>query len=78
MERKREKQPGDSRIEEFVYDWKYRQFPQVVEYRGVAYDSRNDKGTSCVYRMIAENRMELPEPSYIEVDRDGRVLQEWD
>ena len=71
----REGEDPEELIENFAYDQKYRQFPQVVHYRGQAYDARNDQGQTCIYRMTAEHRMDMEEPDYIEVDRQGRVLR---
>ena len=65
------------RIEGFKFDEKYNQFPQVVHYKGQVYDARDSSGGNCIYRMTAEHRMTLNEPDYIEVDRYGNVLREW-
>ena len=64
-------------IEDFVYDAKYRHFPQVVKYKGEYYDTRDMNGDNCIYRMTAEHRLELPGPSYIEVDKKGQVIKEY-
>ena len=69
---------GAPRVEEFVYDHEYRTFPQTLRYRERIYDAREDNGSTCIYRMTAEHRMELPGPNYVEVDQEGRVIREWD
>ncbi len=60
-----------------IYDFEYKKLKELVEYRGKAYDLRevllNGNGW---YRMMAEHRIELPEPSFIEVDKEGNVVKE--
>lgn len=62
---------------ETVFDSKYGHFKEVVRYKDRGYDLRemlpNGNGW---YRMTSEHRYDLPEPSYIEVDKDGNVVKE--
>jgi len=60
------------------YGWTNR-FPQSIHFQGRMYDPHGgitERGT-CVYRMTSEARIEMPEPSYIEVDEEGYVVKQW-
>jgi len=73
---KNEKETDETeRIDVFSYDLEFHQFPDVIEYKGQSYDAREATSDRCMYRMTAEHRVELEEPSYVIVDKEGRVLE---
>jgi hypothetical protein len=72
-----EKPEQENKKVENAYNEQERRFNDVVRYMGRGYDLRDMlPNGNAWYRMTAEHRLELPEPSYIEVDKDGNIIQE--
>ena len=58
-----------------IYDPIHNQFNQVVEYRGVWYEAREQNGDRCLYRLGSGDYFNSPNPAYITIDKNGNVLE---
>lgn len=79
MENNPEKETSPRLSEGERYSSEKRAFPHIINYQGVAYDLRSvrDSNGNGLYRMTSETRDMREEPSYLEVDKEGYVVEEW-
>ena len=61
-----------------LYDSKHRHFAGVIKYKDKTYDLREEGGETGIYRLTSEDYFDGEHPSFIKIDKEGRVLEEMD
>ena len=54
---------------------RYNEFADIVIFRGVAYDCREQDSNTGWYRLTSEDYFNSPNPAYIRVDKKGNVIE---